>query len=260
MRVPVRNMAGETVDEIELQDDVFGIEPNTAVMHQAVVRQQANARAGTHSTKTRSDVAGGGTKPCGKGHGAPGRAPSVLPVHGRRRGPRALPRSYAQQMNRKMRRLAPLRASVKAGANQLVVMDALQMDAPAPRRWPRPRAAGRRRFGADRPGGAEPERGAFRPQPDQGQDDRAERAERARHAHVRRPLGGSRDGGDGAGLAGGGLLACACRPGPEPRAVRWPAGLERDGERQNARIRSDQAARDDGKVEHPGRCPQPLHV
>jgi len=126
-------MAGETVDEIELQDDVFGIEPNTAVMHQAVVRQQANARAGTHSTKTRSDVAGGGTKPWrqkGTGRARQGsiRSPQFT-GGGVAHGP--LPRSYAQQMNRKMRRLALRSAlSVKAGANQLVVMDALQMDAP----------------------------------------------------------------------------------------------------------------------------------
>ena len=63
MRVPVRNMVGETVDEIDLRDDVFGIEPNAAVMHQALVRQMANARLGTHKTKTRSEVRGGGAKP-----------------------------------------------------------------------------------------------------------------------------------------------------------------------------------------------------
>lgn len=133
MRVPVRNMAGETVDEIELQDDVFGIEPNTAVMHQAVVRQQANARVGTHSTKTRSDVAGGGAKPWrqkGTGRARQGsiRSPQWT-GGGVAHGP--LPRSYAQRMNRKMRRLALRSAlSVKAGANQLVVMDALRMEQP----------------------------------------------------------------------------------------------------------------------------------
>ena len=63
MLVPVRNMAGETVGEIELSDDVFGIEPHVAVMHQALLRQMANARLGTHETKTRGEVAGGGRKP-----------------------------------------------------------------------------------------------------------------------------------------------------------------------------------------------------
>jgi len=63
MRVPVRNMAGDTVGEIDLSDAVFGIEPHVAVMHQALVRQMANARLGTHATKTRGMVAGGGRKP-----------------------------------------------------------------------------------------------------------------------------------------------------------------------------------------------------
>jgi len=126
-------MAGETVDEVDLRDDVFGIEPNTAVMHQAVVRQQANARVGTHSTKTRSDVAGGGAKPWrqkGTGRARQGsiRSPQWT-GGGVAHGP--LPRSYAQRMNRKMRRLALRSAlSVKAGANQLVVMDALRMEQP----------------------------------------------------------------------------------------------------------------------------------
>jgi large subunit ribosomal protein L4 len=63
MRVPVVNMAGETVDELELNDSVFGITPNTAVMHQALLRQMANARLGTAKTKERGEVAGGGRKP-----------------------------------------------------------------------------------------------------------------------------------------------------------------------------------------------------
>lgn len=62
MQVPVRNMAGETVNEIELLDEIFGIEPNEAVMHQALVRQLANAHLGTHKTKTRGEVSGGGDR------------------------------------------------------------------------------------------------------------------------------------------------------------------------------------------------------
>ena len=68
-------MAGETVGEIELNDDVFGIEPNRAVMHQALLRQLANARQGTVKTKGRSEVSGGGRKPWkqkGTGRAAPG--------------------------------------------------------------------------------------------------------------------------------------------------------------------------------------------
>lgn len=133
MRVPVRNMVGETVDEIDLRDDVFGVEPNVAVMHQALVRQMANARLGTHKTKRRSEVRGGGAKPWrqkGTGRARQGsiRAPQWK-GGGIVFGPQ--PRSYAQKMNRKMRRLALRSAlSVKAAESQVLVMDALEMAEP----------------------------------------------------------------------------------------------------------------------------------
>ncbi|MBC7235305.1 MAG: 50S ribosomal protein L4 [Chloroflexi bacterium] len=133
MLVPVRNMAGETVGEIELRDDIFGIEPNIPVMHQALVRQMANARLGTHKTKTRSEVSGGGRKPWrqkGTGRARQGsiRAPQWR-GGGTVFGPQ--PRSYAQKMNRKMRRLALCSAlSVKAADAQIVVMDQLAMERP----------------------------------------------------------------------------------------------------------------------------------
>ncbi|MFH1085174.1 MAG: 50S ribosomal protein L4 [Chloroflexota bacterium] len=134
MLVPVRNMAGETVREIELRDDVFGIAPNAAVMHQAVLRQMANARLGTHDTKTRADVSGGGRKPWrqkGTGRARQGstRAPQwkgggvVFGPH---------PRSYEQKMNRKMRRLALRSAlSAKVGEQQLVVVEELALATPS---------------------------------------------------------------------------------------------------------------------------------
>lgn len=133
MLVPVRNVAGETVSEVELRDDVFGIQPNEPVMHQALLRQMANARLGTHDTKTRSEVAGGGRKPWrqkGTGHARQGsiRAPQwkgggvVFGPH---------PRSYVQKMNRKMRRLALRSAlSAKQADEQIVVMDSLDMLSP----------------------------------------------------------------------------------------------------------------------------------
>jgi len=136
MRVPVRNMVGDTVDEIDLRDDVFGIEPNTAVMHQALVRQMANARLGTHKTKTRSEVRGGGAKPWrqkGTGRARQGsiRAPQWK-GGGAVFGPQ--PRSYEQKMNRKMRRLALRSAlSTKAAESQVLVMDALEMAEPRTR-------------------------------------------------------------------------------------------------------------------------------
>jgi large subunit ribosomal protein L4 len=133
MQVPVINMAGETVSEIELMDQVFGIEPNVAVMHQALVRQMANARLGTHKTKTRSEVAGGGRKPWaqkGTGHARQG---SRIAPHWRGGGivGGPTPRSYAQKMNRKMRRLALRSAlSSKAADAQILVVDSLEMAEP----------------------------------------------------------------------------------------------------------------------------------
>ncbi len=58
MKVDVKDSSGKVVGERELRDDIFGIEPNTSIMHQALVRQQANARLGTHKTKTRGEVRG----------------------------------------------------------------------------------------------------------------------------------------------------------------------------------------------------------
>ena len=133
MRVPVMNMAGETVGEVELRDEVFAVPVNQAVMHQALVRQRANARLGTVQTKTRSEVSGGGRKPWrqkGTGRARQGsiRAPQwkgggiVFGPH---------PRSYTQRMPRKMRRLALRSAlSAKAGERRLVVLEDLQMEAP----------------------------------------------------------------------------------------------------------------------------------
>lgn len=131
MRVPVRDMAGNTVGEIELNDAVFGIEPNTAVMHQALLRQMANARLGTHDTKTRSEVAGGGRKPWAQKGTGRARQGSTRAAHWRHGGIvfGPTPRSYEQKMNRKMRRLALRSAlSVKTSDQQLVVVDELAMD------------------------------------------------------------------------------------------------------------------------------------
>lgn len=133
MRVSVRNMAGETVDEVELREDIFGLEPHEAVMHQAVLRQLANARQGTAATKTRSQVSGGGRKPWrqkGTGRARQGsiRAPQWK-GGGTVFGPH--PRSYRLRMPRKMRRLALKSAlSVKAAENSIVLVDDLAMKEP----------------------------------------------------------------------------------------------------------------------------------
>src|SRR5437762_11954589 len=133
MKLPIRNLQVETTGEIELRDEVFAIEPNEAVMHQAVKRQLANKRQGTHDTKTRAEVAGGTRKlykQKGTGHARQGdnRAPHWR--HGGIVGG-PTPRSYEQSMPKKMRRLALKSAlSVKAKANQLFVLDELRFEAP----------------------------------------------------------------------------------------------------------------------------------
>jgi len=133
MRVPIHNTAGETVGEIELQKDIFGVPINVPVMHQALLRQQANARLGTHKTKTRGEVRGGGRKPWRQKGTGRARHGSIREPQWRgggvAHGPR--PRSYRQKMPRKMRRLAYRSAlSVKAKERQIIVLEDLQMPAP----------------------------------------------------------------------------------------------------------------------------------
>lgn len=126
MRIEVRNLAGEVTGELELSDFVFGIEPNVAVMHQALVRQHANARRGTHSTKTRGEVRGGGRKPWRQKGTGRARQGSIRAPHwkggGVVWGPK--PRDYTQAMPKRMRRLALRSAlSAKARDGQLVVVE-----------------------------------------------------------------------------------------------------------------------------------------
>jgi large subunit ribosomal protein L4 len=108
MQIDVLNTAGEVVAQQELDETVWGIEPNIPVMHQAMLRQQANARLGTHDTKTRAEVRGGGRKPWrqkGTGRARQGsiRAPQWI-GGGVVFGPH--PRKYTQALPRQMRVLA----------------------------------------------------------------------------------------------------------------------------------------------------------
>jgi large subunit ribosomal protein L4 len=126
-------MAGDTVDEIELRDDIFGLEPHEAVMHQAVLRQLANARLGTAETKTRTEVSGGGRKPWRQKGTGRARQGSIRAPQWRKGGivfgPH--PRSYRQRMPRKMRRLALRSAlSLKAAADSIVLLNELSMAEP----------------------------------------------------------------------------------------------------------------------------------
>ncbi len=133
MQVPLYNQAGQQIGTTELNDNIFGIEPNKTVMHQALIRQLANARQGTSSTKTRGQVAGGGIKPFkqkGTGRARAGSTRSPQWRHGGIVfGP--APRKYDQKMPLKMRRLALRSAlAVKAAEGQMRVLDDLKLDAP----------------------------------------------------------------------------------------------------------------------------------
>lgn len=132
-KVAVYNMAGAQVGEIELNDNVFGIKPNEAVMYDFVKMQLANKRQGTSSTKTRTEVRGGGRKPWRqKGTGRARVGSSRNPIWrggGIAFGPK--PRDYSYKLPRKVRRLALKSAlSTKALDNKIVVVDELNFEQP----------------------------------------------------------------------------------------------------------------------------------
>lgn len=133
MLVDVKDMDGKVVGEIDLRDDIFGIEPNVSVMHQAFVRQQANARQGTHKSKTRSEVRGTTAKwyrQKGTGRARHGdRKAPIFVGGGKAHGP--LPRDYSKKMPRKMRRLALRSAlSVKTASQEVIVLRDISVDQP----------------------------------------------------------------------------------------------------------------------------------
>jgi len=130
MEVDVLNMQGEKVRTVELSERIFTAPVNVDLMHQAYVRQMANARLGTHETKTRGEVAGGGRKPWsqkGTGRARQGSIRSAQWVGGGRvHTPH--PRDYSLKMPRKMRRAALRSAlSVKAAENAIIVLDELAL-------------------------------------------------------------------------------------------------------------------------------------
>ena len=133
MQVPVYSLTGEVVEHIEISDQVFAVPFNEGVVHQAMVRQQANARQGTASTKTRSEVAGTSGKlfrQKGTGFARAGSRRSPLRRGGGITfGPH--PRDYRQAMPKKMRQLALRCAlSAKATDKELMVLDELKLDEP----------------------------------------------------------------------------------------------------------------------------------
>ena len=129
--ISVFDMTGKQVSETELNDNVFGITPNEAVMHAMVVNYLANQRQGTQSTLTRKEVRGGGRKPWrqkGTGHARQGSIRAPQWTHGGvALGPK--PRDYGYTLNKKVRRLAMKSAlSAKVIDNNLIVLDALTLD------------------------------------------------------------------------------------------------------------------------------------
>ncbi len=124
----VMNMAGKEVGEISLSDAVFGAEVNSAVLHIAVKSYLANQRQGTQSTKTRSEVSGGGKKPWkqkGTGHARQGSTRSPQWTHGGiALGPK--PRSYRFEINKKVKRIALQSAfSSKVADGDMIVVDSI---------------------------------------------------------------------------------------------------------------------------------------
>jgi large subunit ribosomal protein L4 len=129
--ISVFDMAGKQVAETELNDEIFGITPNEAVMHAMVVNYLANQRQGTQSTLTRTEVSGGGRKPWrqkGTGHARQGSTRAPQWYHGGvALGPK--PRDYRYALNKKVRRLAMKSAlSTKVLDNNMIVLDALTLD------------------------------------------------------------------------------------------------------------------------------------
>ena len=131
-KLSVLDMAGKKAGSIELNDSIFGIEPNMSAMHLVVVGYLANQRQGTQSTKTRSEVSGGGKKPWrqkGTGRARQGSTRAPQWYHGGiALGPK--PRTYGISINKKVRRLAMKSAlSSKVAADEMIVLDSIKLDA-----------------------------------------------------------------------------------------------------------------------------------
>ena len=128
-KLELLNVNGEKVKDIKLKDNTFGIEPNNTVLHDALVLYLASERQGTHSTKTRAEVSGGGRKPWRQKGTGNARQGSTRATQFRKGGiafgPK--PRDYSKKQNRKERRLALLSAlSYKAKDKELVVLENLK--------------------------------------------------------------------------------------------------------------------------------------
>ncbi len=130
MKLDVFNLKGQKTDSIELPEEIFGVEVNVDLMHQAFQRQMANARLGTHNTKGRGDRRGGGAKPWNQKGTGRARRGSMLNAQsvggGRIHTPK--PRDYSQDMPKKMRRAALRSAlTVVATDEKIIMVDNLEL-------------------------------------------------------------------------------------------------------------------------------------
>ena len=130
-KLELLNVNGEKVKDIKLNDNVFGVEPNDVVLHDAIVLAQSNKRQGTHSTKTRAEVSGGGRKPWRQKGTGNARQGSIRAVQWRKGGiafgPK--PRDYSKKQNRKERRLALKSAlSYKVLDKELVLVESIKFE------------------------------------------------------------------------------------------------------------------------------------
>ena len=132
-KVELLNLKGEKVKDINLNEEIFGITPNNNVLNDAIILSMASLRQGTHKTKNRSEVSGGGRKPWrqkGTGRARQGSIRAVQWVGGGRYGT-PVPRDYSKKQNRKERQLA-LRTALteKVDAKELLVIDKLEVKSP----------------------------------------------------------------------------------------------------------------------------------
>ena len=131
MKQKLLNIKGEEVKDIKLNENIFGIEPNNKVLHDAIILTRASLRQGTHKTKVRSEVSGGGRKPWrqkGTGRARQGSIRAVQWVGGGVAfGPQ--PRDYSKKMNRKERRLA-LKSALAVKAADFIILDELKVATP----------------------------------------------------------------------------------------------------------------------------------
>ncbi len=132
-KIELFNLKGEKVNDIKLNEEIFGITPNNAVLNDAIILTMASLRQGTHKTKNRSEVSGGGRKPWrqkGTGRARQGSIRAVQWVGGGKYGT-PVPRDYSKKQNRKERQLAIRSAlSEKIANDELIVLDNITIGTP----------------------------------------------------------------------------------------------------------------------------------